>query len=261
MHQRSFRQTHRSPSSSQRQHHLGGSGKMFFVAGNKAGQSSGSDKKSIYQKFRGYELMDKRRTETALKAGEDRAIFLGLSMMLCSVMMYFLLGITMMRSYAESVWTEETVCTVLNSTIMADINCSYSCGVDCWRSSKFPCLQVYVSVNASDRVALLSHNEDALEENSECFYVPKCQKEQAVMHALIADIGERLRARQQVPCFHDPLERREAVLLTQLYGRGAVFQSLFWPSCMLAGGVLIILMVKLTQYLSILCEQIGKISK
>lgn len=66
-----------------------------------------------------------------------------------------------------SVWTEETVCTVLNSTITADINCSYSCGTECWRSSKFPCLQVYVSVNASGRVALLSHNEDTLEQNSE----------------------------------------------------------------------------------------------
>ena len=91
--------------------------------------------------------------------------------------------------------------------------------------------------------------------------MPKCQRNQAVMHALIVDISERMRAQQQVPCFHDPLERQEAVLLTQRYGPGAVFQSLFWPSCMLAGGLLIIFMVKLTQYLSILCEQIGKVSK
>ena len=66
-----------------------------------------------------------------------------------------------------SVWTAETVCTVLNSTITDDINCSYSCGVECWRRSKFPCLQVFVSLNASGRVALLSHNEDTQEENAE----------------------------------------------------------------------------------------------
>ncbi|XP_063076507.1 calcium-activated potassium channel subunit beta-2-like [Engraulis encrasicolus] len=234
---------------------------MFFVTGAKAGPSSGGDKKSIYQKFRGYELLDKKRTETALQAGEDRAIMLGLSMMLCSIMMYFLLGITVVRAYADSVWTDETLCTVLNSTVTADINCSYSCGAECWRSSRFPCLQVYVSLNVSGRVALLSHDEDTQEENAECFYVPKCQRDQALMHALILDIGERLRVQQHVPCFHDPSERQEAVLLIQLYGRGAVFQSLFWPSFMLVGGLLIIFMVKLTQYLSIMCEQIGKISK
>lgn len=38
---------------------------------------------------------------TALKPGEDRAILLGLGMILSSVMMYFVLGITILRSYAD----------------------------------------------------------------------------------------------------------------------------------------------------------------
>lgn len=38
---------------------------------------------------------------TALKAGEDRAILLGLSMIFFSIMMYFVLGITMVRSYSD----------------------------------------------------------------------------------------------------------------------------------------------------------------
>lgn len=46
-------------------------------------------------------MLDKRKTVTALKAGEDRAILLGLSMILFSVMMYFVLGITMVRSYSD----------------------------------------------------------------------------------------------------------------------------------------------------------------
>lgn len=57
--------------------------------------------RSIYQKFREVDLLDKKKTVTALKPGEDRAILLGLGMILSSVMMYFVLGITILRSYAD----------------------------------------------------------------------------------------------------------------------------------------------------------------
>uniref|UniRef100_A0A673FWN6 Uncharacterized protein n=1 Tax=Sinocyclocheilus rhinocerous TaxID=307959 RepID=A0A673FWN6_9TELE len=67
----------------------------------------------------------------------------------------------------SSVLTDETTCTVLNSTLTKDINCSYNCGSDCWRSSKYPCLQVYVSLNATGRIGLLSHNEEMLDVSSE----------------------------------------------------------------------------------------------
>lgn len=57
--------------------------------------------RSIYRKFREVDLLDKKKTVTALKPGEDRAILLGLGMILSSVMMYFVLGITILRSYAD----------------------------------------------------------------------------------------------------------------------------------------------------------------
>lgn len=57
--------------------------------------------RSIYQKFREVDLLDKKKTVTALKPGEDRAILLGLGMIFSSVMMYFVLGITILRSYAD----------------------------------------------------------------------------------------------------------------------------------------------------------------
>ena len=57
--------------------------------------------RSIYQKFREVDLLDKKKTVTALKPGEDRAILLGLGMILSSIMMYFVLGITILRSYAD----------------------------------------------------------------------------------------------------------------------------------------------------------------
>ncbi|XP_044222930.1 calcium-activated potassium channel subunit beta-2-like isoform X2 [Thunnus albacares] len=236
---------------------------MFFVAGakNTAGSSRGNERRSIYQKFREVDLLDKKKTVTALKPGEDRAILLGLGMILSSIMMYFVLGITILRSYADSVWTEEGVCVVLNSTVTADMNCSYNCASDCWRVSKYPCLQVYVSVNNTGRVSRLSHNEETQDASSECFYVPRCQKDSAAMYAMIMNISDHLKVNQQVPCYYDPSEQQETVLLTRLYDHSVVFHSLLWPSCMLTGGALIIVMVKLTQYLSRLCEEIGKIKR
>ncbi|XP_054624029.1 calcium-activated potassium channel subunit beta-2-like isoform X1 [Dunckerocampus dactyliophorus] len=141
---------------------------MFFVAGAKnTASGGGNERRSIYQKFREVDLLDKKKTVTALKPGEDRAILLGLGMIFSSVMMFFVLGITILRSYADSVWTEEGVCVVLNSTVTADMNCSYNCGSDCWRVSKYPCLQVYVNVNNTGRITRLSHNEETQDASSE----------------------------------------------------------------------------------------------
>ncbi|XP_072294884.1 calcium-activated potassium channel subunit beta-2 isoform X2 [Eucyclogobius newberryi] len=232
---------------------------MYLWSG---GRSDGkSDSKSLYQRLREFELLDKKKTVTAQKAGEDRAILLGLSMVLFSVTAYFVMGITVVRSYSDSIWREEANCTVLNSTILWDVNCSYGCGAECWKSSRYPCLQVYVSLhkNTSKRVLRLLHNEETHEDNTECFYIPKCHKDYAATRELVQGISERFRTLQSVPCFTDPTGRTDVAILTRIYSRGAVFHSLFWPTCTLIGGSVLIAMVKLTQYLSILCEGLSKI--
>nr|XP_020476569.1 calcium-activated potassium channel subunit beta-2-like [Monopterus albus] len=221
----------------------------------------GNNHRSIYQKIHAYEILDKRKTMTALKAGEDRAILLGLSMVLFSVMMYFLLGITVLRSYSDSVWTDEASCTVVNATITWYENCSYSCGAECWRSSSYPCLQVYVSLNSSEKVVRLLHNEETQDSNPECFYIPKCYKDYAATLAMLQNISERLRSQSRVQCFVDPTDRMKNAILTQIHGRVAVFHSLFWPTCTLIGGTILIAMVKLTQYLSIMCERLSHIKR
>ncbi|XP_044218408.1 calcium-activated potassium channel subunit beta-2 isoform X2 [Thunnus albacares] len=236
------------------------SDRMFLWAGSKA-TDGGGDRRSIYQKIREYEVLDKRKTVTALRAGEDRAILLGLSMVFMSVMMYFVLGITILRSYSDSVWTDEANCTIVNSTIVWDVNCSYSCGTECWKRSRFPCLQVFVSLNSSGKVVRLLHNEDTQDSNHECFYIPKCRKDYAATHAIVQNISERLRSQHTVQCFVDPTDRVDSAILTQIYGRVAVFHSLFWPTCTLIGGTIIIAMVKLTQYLSIMCERMSRIKR
>nr|XP_046248458.1 calcium-activated potassium channel subunit beta-2 isoform X2 [Scatophagus argus] len=233
---------------------------MFLWAGSKATDGR-SDRRSIYQKIREYEVLDKRKTVTALRAGEDRAILLGLSMVFVSVMMYFVLGITILRSYSDSVWTDEASCTIVNSTIVWHVNCSYSCGAECWKSSRYPCLQVYVSLNSSGKVIRLLHNEETQDSNPECFYIPKCRKDYATTHAIVQNISERLRSQHTIQCFVDPTDRMDSAILTQIYGQVAVFHSLFWPTCTLIGGAIIIALVKLTQYLSVMSERINRIKR
>lgn len=91
--------------------------------------------------------------------------------------------------------------------------------------------------------------------------MPRCQKDTTVMHTMIMNISEHLKVNQQIQCYYDPSQQHEAVLLTRLYDQRVVLHSLLWPSCMITGGALIIVMVKLTQYLSRLCEEIGKIKR
>ncbi|MEQ2225286.1 hypothetical protein ILYODFUR_015946 [Ilyodon furcidens] len=141
------------------------------------------------------------------------------------------------------------------------MNCSYSCGSDCWRVSRYPCLQVYVSVNNTGHISRLSHNEETQDASSECVYIPQCQKDSTAMYAVIMNISEHLKMNQHISCYYDPSKQLDTVLLTRLYDHSVVFHSLLWPSCMLSVGALIIVMVKLTQYLSRLCEEIAKIKR
>ncbi|CAH2247737.1 calcium-activated potassium channel subunit beta-2 isoform X2 [Pelobates cultripes] len=216
---------------------------------------------NFYQKIKDHDLLDKRKTVTALKAGEDRAILLGLAMMVCSIMMYFLLGITLLRSYMQSVWTEETQCTLINASITETFNCSFSCGPDCWKISQYPCLQVYVNLTSSGQKVLLYHTEETLKVNSECSYIPRCGKNYEESMSLVNIIMENFRKHQRFSCFYDPEGNQKNVILTKLYSSNVLFHSLFWPTCMMVGGIAIIAMVKLTQYLSLLCERIQRINR
>ncbi|XP_012431131.2 calcium-activated potassium channel subunit beta-2 isoform X3 [Taeniopygia guttata] len=229
--------------------------KMFIWTSGRGSTSYRHDEK------RDHDLLDKRKTVTALKAGEDRAILLGLAMMVCSIMMYFLLGITLLRSYMQSVWTEETQCSLLNASITETFNCSFNCGPECWKISQYPCLQVYVNLTSSGQKLLLYHTEETMKINSECSYIPKCGKNYEESMSLVNVVMENFRKYQRFSCFYDPEGVQKNVILTKLYSSNVLFHSLFWPTCMMIGGVAIVAMVKLTQYLSLLCERIQRISR
>ncbi|XP_068135400.1 calcium-activated potassium channel subunit beta-3 isoform X2 [Hyperolius riggenbachi] len=203
----------------------------------------------------GMKTSDKMKKQV-FNAGEDRAMLLGFTMMGLSVIMFFLLGITILKPFMLNVWNEESNCTIIQADIMDDwVDCSFTCGVDCHGQSKYPCLQILVNVSASGHVAALHYNEEAVQVNPKCFYVPKCQRDKNDLLDGVLDVKQYFERKNDTPfaCFHQPDSKPEDVILIKKYDRSVVFHCLFWPILMLIGGASIVGMVKLTQRLSMMC--------
>ncbi|XP_010630744.1 calcium-activated potassium channel subunit beta-3 isoform X1 [Fukomys damarensis] len=190
-------------------------------------------------------------------AGEDRAMLLGFAMMGFSVLMFFLLGTTILKPFMLSIQREESNCTTIHTQITDDwLDCAVTCSVDC-RGQKYPCLQVFVNLTHSGQKALLHYNEEAAQFSSECFYTPKCHQDRNDLLNSVLDIKEFFDHKNGTPfsCFYSPESQSEDVILIKKYNQMVIFHCLFWPSVTLLGGALIVGMVRLTQRLSLLCEQ------
>ncbi|XP_038672853.1 calcium-activated potassium channel subunit beta-2 isoform X1 [Scyliorhinus canicula] len=203
--------------------------------------------------------LEKWNAVSALKAGEDRATYLGMAMLICSIVLAFLLGTKLVHSYNESVWKGESKCTVIETRITNCTTCIQSCVSNCQKPSHYPCIQIYVNLSASGSRALLHHSEESVRANSECFCATKCNINYSETEMLIASITENNTQSQPIPfsCYYDPGQQNN-VLLTRFDLPTALLNSAFWPMCMFACGAGIIIMVKMTQYLSLLKEQLHK---
>ncbi|XDB46808.1 hypothetical protein AB1E18_000423 [Capra hircus] len=190
-------------------------------------------------------------------AGEDRAMLLGFAMMGFSVLMFFVLGVTILKPFLLSTQREESNCTIIHAYVMDHwMDCALSCGMDCRGQGKYPCLQVFVNLTHSGQKVLLHYNEEAVQINSQCFYTPKCHRDRNYLLGAL-DIKEFFDHKNGTPfsCFYSPDGQSEDVILIKKYDQMMIFHCLFWPSLTLLGGVLIVGMVRLTQYLSFLCEK------
>nr|XP_044627044.1 calcium-activated potassium channel subunit beta-3 isoform X1 [Equus asinus] len=191
-------------------------------------------------------------------AGEDRAMLLGFTMMGFSVLMFFLLGITILKPFMLSTQREESNCTIIHTHITDDwMDCGFPCGVDRRGQGKYPCLQVLVNLTHSGQKALLHYNEEAVQINSKCFHTPKCHWERNDLLSRALDIKEFFDHKNGTPfsCFYIPASQSKDVILIKKYDQMVIFHCLFWPSLTLLGGALIVGMVRLTQHLSLLCEK------
>ncbi|XP_058151353.1 calcium-activated potassium channel subunit beta-3 isoform X3 [Dasypus novemcinctus] len=149
-------------------------------------------------------------------AGEDRAVLLGLAMMAFAVLMFFLLGTTILKPFMLSPQREESNCTIVRTHIMDDwLDYAFTCGVNCGGPGKYPCLQVFVNLSHSGQKALLHYNEEAVQTNSKCFYTPQCHRDRNDLLNSVLNIKEFFDHKNETPfsCFYSPDSRSEDVIL------------------------------------------------
>ncbi|XP_036410842.1 calcium-activated potassium channel subunit beta-3 [Megalops cyprinoides] len=188
---------------------------------------------------------------TVSSVGEDRATLLGLSMVGFAVLMYFLFGIILVHPYLQSKWTEESNCTTNETEILLE-------WADTAGQSNYPCLRVSVNLSNSGQMAELYYNEDIIHQNPKCFYIPKHRQNKSDLVAEVDRIQRYLLENCSLyTCYSSPEEYPGEAILKRKYNGWLVLWYMSWPSLMLAGGVMTISLVKLTQRLSQMCAQLS----
>ena len=89
----------------------------------------------------------------------------------------------------------------------------------------------------------------------QCSYIPSSLDNYQVARADVEKVRARFHEHQDFFCFSTTRENETSVLYRRLYGPQSLLFSLFWPTFLLTGGLLIIIMVKINQSLSILAAQ------
>ncbi|AWP04396.1 putative calcium-activated potassium channel subunit beta-3-like [Scophthalmus maximus] len=177
--------------------------------------------------------------------GEDRAILLGFTMMAFSVLMFFVVGITVVKPFINSHWEEEAGCVLVQADILTE-------WVDCRGVSTVPCLRAAVNFTGSNQSAFLHLDEESVLLAPECFYVPKCQMDRVDLQAEVHRVKEVLDTQlgSTSSCFIDRTRHPGVVLLSRKYTLKKALLALLWPCLTLGGGALLVGLVKLTQCLA-----------
>ncbi|XP_004737672.1 calcium-activated potassium channel subunit beta-1 [Mustela putorius furo] len=183
----------------------------------------------------------------AQKRGETRALCLGVAMVVCAVIAYYILGTTVLPLYQKSVWTQKSTCHLIETSIREQEE------LEGKKVPQYPCL--WVNVSAVGRWAVLYHTEDTRDQNQQCSYIPGSLENYQAARADVEKVRATFHEKQIFYCFSATRENETTVLYQRLYGPRTLLFSLFWPTFLLTGGLLIIAMVKINQSLSILAAQ------
>ncbi|CAN2391090.1 KCNMB2, partial [Pristimantis euphronides] len=191
----------------------------------------------------------------AQKRGETRAVCLGIGMIICSVMMFFLLGVTVLPKYIKSVWTEETNCTLVQATFKEKANCIHKSNTKPESILKYPCLEVLVNLNFSEDVFMLYHTEESSEWNNKCTYIPDCKENytEVVMH--VQEIQGNFNKTNSFPCYFDPKWRQKSIILIRKFGPYKMISYFFWPTSMFTVGLFVVIIVKISHCFAMVSVQ------
>ncbi|XP_077414574.1 calcium-activated potassium channel subunit beta-3 [Vanacampus margaritifer] len=196
-----------------------------------------------------------RTQKSVASIGEERAILLGFSMMAFSVLMFFVVGITMVKPHVGSKWEEEDSCVLLHTEILDE-------WVDCRGVSSMPCLAVTVNLTSSNQKAFLHFDEESVLLTHNCFYIPKCKMDQTELEGEALKVKTNLESQlgSASSCFTDLARHPGDAILSRKYTLRRTLYALLWPGLMLAGGALLVALVKVTQCLAHLSAQICSVT-
>lgn len=183
----------------------------------------------------------------AQKRGETRALCLGVAMVVCAVITYYILGTTVLPLYQKSVWTQESTCHLIETNIKDQEE------LEGRKVPQYPCL--WVNVSAVGRWAMLYHTEDTRDQNQQCSYIPRNLDNYQTALVDVKKVRANFYKHHNFYCFSAPQVNETSVVYQRLYGPQILLFSFFWPTFLLTGGLLIIAMVKLNRSLSILAAQ------
>ncbi|XP_046708189.1 calcium-activated potassium channel subunit beta-3 [Silurus meridionalis] len=182
--------------------------------------------------------------------GEERAVLLGFIMMAFSILMYFVVGINVVKPCIHSDWGDVTNCSLIRAEFLNESED---------RGFSYPCLQVLVNVTtaASDKTLHLRYDEAAVNLSPECFYTPRKHQNKSDMVREAQNIKDSLCDRQgrDIGCHLSSRRYPEDAILTKRHNLHTALRCLLWPSLMMFGGVLLIVLVMLTQFLCQLCNE------
>ncbi|XP_054834172.1 calcium-activated potassium channel subunit beta-1 [Eublepharis macularius] len=185
------------------------------------------------------------------KHGETRALFLGLGMVACSALMYYFIGVTIVPKYNRSIWTKESICKLMKASIKEKVYCLFNEDSGEENIFRYPCLEVQVNLTVIRQVVMLYYTEDTWTRNPKCSYIPSNLEDYTQVQKQVENITNWFRENKRFPCFYDPSREESSVILTRLYPPDGLVLTFLWPTLMMTGGIFIIILVKISQYLSV----------
>ncbi|XP_076829349.1 calcium-activated potassium channel subunit beta-3 isoform X2 [Brachyhypopomus gauderio] len=211
-------------------------------------QYPGVVQESQWRKNRGGEKTKAQAPVSSV--GEERALLLGFTMMAFSILMYFVVGIVVVKPCLHSDWGDTTNCSIIQAEFLNESD-------DCRSTSSNPCLLVFVNITASGRRVRLRYDEAAVTLSAECFYTPKNQQDKTELLEEAQRIKEALSdlRGQGTECHLSTDKYPEDAILKRRYTARLALDCLVWPTLMLVGGALLVGLVMLTQSLAHLCAE------
>ncbi|KAM9311582.1 calcium-activated potassium channel subunit beta-1 [Gastrophryne carolinensis] len=194
----------------------------------------------------------------AQKRGETRAICLGIGMIICSVMMFFLLGVTFLPKYLKSVWTAESMCTLVQATLKESSNCIHNSNTKPESIVKYPCLKVLVNLNFSEDIFMLYHTEESPDWNNKCSYIPECKDNFTEVAMHVQEIQGKFNKTSAFTCYFDPKGKQRSTILIRKFGPQKMISYFFWPTSMFTVGICMVVIVKMNQYFAMVTVQAFK---